>query len=295
MLRELAAGVYAYEQLPGGWCLNNAGLVRAGDRTVLIDTAATVARARRLRAAVRAVAPAGPDLVVNTHFHGDHTFGNAVFAPALVVAHAGTRRDMAEAGLGLCALWPAVDWGDVTLRLPDVTFTDTMAVGDGPAAVELIHVGAAHTAADVVAWLPGPRVLFAGDVAWSGVTPFVLMGSVSGSLRVLRRLAALDPAVVVCGHGPVAGPEVLDATAGYLHWVGRVAERGLGAGRTPLAAARAAGPGPYRGLVDPERLAGNLHRAYAELAGLAPGARLDVAAAFADMVALHGGLPPCAA
>jgi cyclase len=55
--------------------------------------------------------------------------------------------------------------------------------------------------------------------------------------------------------------------------------------------ARTADLGEFAGLTDPERLAGNLHRAYAELAGAPPGATIDVRAALADMIACNGGQP----
>ncbi|MEV7289255.1 MBL fold metallo-hydrolase [Streptomyces sp. NPDC093252] len=295
-LLEIADGVHAYEQLPGGWCMNNAGLIADRGRAVLVDTAATRARARRLREAVERVVPGGPDTVVNTHFHGDHVFGNVEFTPAAtVVAHDQTRSDIAEAGHGLCQLWPGVDWGDIPLVLPDVTFPDEMTLRAGGLTVRLLHAGPAHTPGDVVAWVPERKVLFAGDVVWSGVTPFVLMGSVEGSLAALEVLRALDPEVVVSGHGPVAGPDVLDATAAYLERLRDLARHGLRTGATPMATARAADLGPFAGLKDPERLVANLHRAYAEAEGLAPGARIDVATAFREMVAFHGGLPPCAA
>ncbi|GAA2382387.1 MBL fold metallo-hydrolase [Streptomyces glaucosporus] len=297
-LEEVAGGVYAFVQPPGGWCLNNAGLItgrRGGEGPpVLVDTAATEARARRLREEVERIVPGGPGVVVNTHFHGDHTFGNGQFAPrAVVVAHEGTRADSAEAGHGLCGLWPDVEWGEVPLVLPTLTFRDGLVLHAGGLRVELLHLGPAHTANDVVAWVPERGVLFTGDLVWSGVTPFVLMGSVSGSLRALEEMRALAPRVVVPGHGPVGGPELLDRTGAYLRRLARVAEEGVRDGLTPLETALRAGPGEFAGLLDPERLAANLHRAFAELRGLPPGERIDVAAAFGDMVGYHGGLPDC--
>ncbi|MEU8028761.1 MBL fold metallo-hydrolase [Streptomyces sp. NPDC049099] len=293
-LEQVAEGVYAYVQPGGGWCVNNAGLVVGEDCAVLVDTAATEARTRRLREAVERIVPGGVDFVVNTHFHGDHTFGNGWFTPrARVVAHAGTRADSAEAGLHLRGLWPQVEWGETPLTLPSLTFEDTLTLHtDGPRA-ELLHVGPAHTANDVVVWVPERAVLFTGDVVWSGVTPYVLMGSVTGSLRALQRLRALGPRTVVPGHGPVGGPELLDFTEAYLRLLGRLAADGLRDGLTPLQAARRADLGEFAALVDAERLVGNLHRAYAEQQGLAPGARLDVVASFKEMVAFLGGPPAC--
>lgn len=293
-LRQIADGVYAFEQPPGGWCLNNAGLVTGGDKAVLIDTVATESRALRLKAEVERIVPGGPDVLVNTHFHGDHVFGNSHFAPrATIVAGEVTRSDMAESGLGLCNLWPGVEWGETRLVLPDLTFRGEITLRTGDLTVELLQTGPAHTADDTVAWVPERRVLFTGDVAWSGVTPFVLMGSIEGSLRTLERLRALDPEVVVAGHGAVGGPEVLDATEAYLRWVRRLAQDGLRDGFSALETARKADLGEFARLLDGERLVGNLHRAYAELEGLEPGGRIDVGASFMEMVEFHGGLPVC--
>ncbi|MFD5429997.1 MBL fold metallo-hydrolase [Streptomyces sp. NPDC127084] len=286
--------MYAFVQPDGGWCLNNAGLVVGSERSVLVDTAATEARARRLREETERLAPGGVDFVVNTHFHGDHTFGNGQFAPrSVIVASEGCRADSAEAGLGLRNLWPDVEWGETPLVLPSLTFRDSLTVHAGDVRVELLSVGPAHTPDDVVVWVPERSVLFTGDVVWSGVTPYVLMGSISGSLRALARLRELGATTVVPGHGPVGGAELIDETEAYLRWVQRLAEDGLSRGIGPLRATEEADPGAFAGLVDSERLVGNLHRAFAELQGLAPGARIDVLASFKEMVAYHGGLPAC--
>ena len=72
---QLAEGVYAYLQPDGGWCLNNAGVVIGAEDTLLIDTAATQARALVLRETVHTLSPRPVGTLVNTHSHGDHTFG----------------------------------------------------------------------------------------------------------------------------------------------------------------------------------------------------------------------------
>jgi cyclase len=293
-LTPVADGLFAWVQPDGGWCLSNAGVITDSGQCVLVDTAATRARATALRDAVTAVAPAGPRVVVNTHHHGDHVFGNGVFAgQAAIVAHERCRSEMAEAGLGLQGLWPDVDWGVDELTLPSLTFASRLDLYAGDLQVELLHAGPAHTTNDVVAWVPEHRVLFAGDVAMSGVTPFCLMGSVRGSVEAIGMLRGLGPRVVVPGHGPVRGPEVLDENEAYLRWVQRVAERGHRAGRKPLDAARDTGPAGFAGLLDPERLVGNLHRAYAELDGAPLGAPIDIMGGFGEMIEYHGGPLPC--
>jgi cyclase len=291
--QKLAPGVYGYVQPDGGWCLSNAGIIVGRDAVVLVDTAATEARTRALSAAVAELTPLAPTMVINTHHHGDHHFGNALFAPrATVVAHEATRAVMADKGLALRQVWPATDWGDLELTLPTLTFGDDgLSVRVDGLRVELIHLGLAHTESDTVVWIPEHRVLFAGDVLMPGCTPFVLAGSVEGSLRAVEKLRALGPRSIVGGHGPVAGPEALDEARAYLLWVRDLAARGLAAGLTPYQAAEAADLGDFARLRDPERLVANLHRAYVEARGLPPATQIRSAPVFAEMARLNGGRP----
>jgi cyclase len=293
-LEEVAEGVFAHVQPDGGWCLNNAGILVSEGSAALVDTAATERRTLLLRAALASVAPGEPELLVNTHHHSDHTFGNSLFGPGTtVVAHEETRRQSAEAGLGLQSLWPGVDWGAVSVRLPTLTYRDTLTLHVGGLRVELIHVGPAHTTNDTVAWIPDRGVLFTGDVVMSGVTPYALMGSIEGSLRALDLLAELRPRVVVPGHGPVAGPELIGANREYFAWIQRLDASASASGLSPLQAALDADLGRFADLLDPERLVSNLHRARLEAEGGAPGAPIDILGSFREMIEYHGGLPTC--
>ncbi|MGW0735514.1 MBL fold metallo-hydrolase [Streptomyces sp. NPDC002851] len=288
---QLASDVHAYVQPDGGWCLNNAGWVGAGDATLLVDTAATERRARALRTALLESGAAAPDLVVNTHYHGDHTYGNGVFAPeARIVSHAACRREALASGAHLELLWPETDYGAIKLRAADLAYEDRMTVHrDGGPRIELIHPGPAHTTGDTLVWLPERRIVFTGDVVFEGGTPFVLMGSLTGSLRALDLLRGLGARTVVPGHGAVTDPSVFDRVERYLRFVGTVAEEAYAKGLTPLEAARTTDLGAFAELRESERLVANLHRAYAELAGEPLGSPVDPIAGFGDMATLNGG------
>ncbi|MFE6777658.1 MBL fold metallo-hydrolase [Streptomyces sp. NPDC057702] len=289
---QLATGVHAYVQPDGGWCLNNAGYVSDGRTTLVIDTAATERRARALRETILASGAPLPQVLVNTHHHGDHTYGNWVFLPqSTVVGHEACRRETVASGHQLHAIWPEVDFGTVEIAPPTLTYTESLSLHVGEIEVRLCHPGVAHTTGDTLVWLPEQRVVYTGDLVFHGGTPFVLMGSLAGSLRAVERLRALDAETVVPGHGTVTGPEVYDTVEGYLRLVAELAEDGHAAGRTPLEVARAADLGAFARLRESERLVANLHRAYAELDGLPPGAPLDVPTIFAEMTELNGGRP----
>jgi cyclase len=294
-LQEVSAGVYAYVQPDGTWWINNTGFLTGPQGVISIDACSTERRTRAYQAAIAAVTPAPVRTVLNTHHHGDHTFGNCLFPGAAIVAHERARQEAIAFGPPRdLAFWDSPDWGDLSLDPPFVTFTDQIAVHAGDLRADVRYVGtAAHTTNDSIVWIPDRSVLFCGDLIFNGGTPFLLMGSVTGAVDVLEQvLRPLGAQTIVPGHGPVFhddGP--LDATLDYLRFVLDVAAQAVAAGVPPLDAARDTGLGRFADWPDAERIVGNLHRACAELRGAPRGAPVDIVAALGDMVAYNGGAP----
>ncbi|WP_166462790.1 MBL fold metallo-hydrolase [Amycolatopsis acidicola] len=286
---ELAPGIFAYVQPDGSVMVNNAGFVASGPDLLLIDTCATEARTKALLGAAQAKTGLHPTLVVNTHHHGDHTFGNCVTNPAPIISHEYARRRILSTGLEPMSLTPTVQFGDLVLAAPTITIETRARLYVGAIEVHLLHLGVAHTAGDLVVWLPKSRVLYAGDILFNGGTPFLIDGSLATYDRVLDEIRDLDPRVIVPGHGDPAGTELLDETRDYLRWLRRVVAEAHERGQSPLEAARAADPGPFSAWLDSERLVVNIARGLAELKGAAPAEPLDYAQLFADMTTLRGG------
>ena len=140
---------------------------------------------------------------------------------------------------GLEAVFGDVDWGELEDAPPTLTFADRLDVHVDDLLVELHHFpDPAHTAGDVVAWLPEVSVLFTGDLVFNGGTPFVVMGSVAGSLTAIERVRALGPAPSFRATAGLA--EILDDLAEYLTFVSKLADEAKHAGltlSTPLASA----------------------------------------------------------
>jgi cyclase len=291
---EVSDGVFAYVQPDGSWWINNTGFLLARDGVVSIDACSTERRTRAYLDAIAGVTDRPVRTLVNTHHHGDHTFGNSLFTGATIVAHERAREEMLAFGPPRpLPFWSPVDWGELVLTPPFLTYVDGVTIWSDELRCEVRHVGtAAHTTNDSIVWLPERSVLFAGDLLFNGGTPFLLMGSVSGAIKVLTDVVApLGARTIVPGHGGVSGPELIADVLGYLRFVTETAKQGKAAGLSPLEAAREVDLGRYAGLLDAERIVGNLHRAYAELDGAAPGAPIDLSAALGDMVAYNGGRP----
>jgi cyclase len=223
-----------------------------------------------------------------------HTFGNWLVPEATIVGHEGVREQIIADGVpAYRAAWsPEVEWGKMEPTPPFLTFTDRITLHSDELRCEVRHVGhAAHTTNDSYVWIPERRLLFAGDLVFNGGTPFVLMGSVAGALQAIEQLRELGARTIVPGHGEVCGPEAYEPVEGYLRFVQETARRGKEAGLTPLEAARETDLGEWAGLLDAERIVGNLHRAYAELDGQPLGAPIDLVAPVLDMITYNGGRP----
>ncbi len=291
-IQEVSDGIYAYLQPDGSWGLNNAGFIVGRNSVTVIDTCFTEARTKAFLEAVHTVTTLPLRTLLNTHHHGDHTHGNYLLPGATIIAHRLCREMVIETGLRtLHPLFPTVEWGNLELAPPVVTFEDRMDVYVDDLRVELIFVGPAHTTNDILVWVPERSVLYSGDLLFNQGTPFVAMGSIAGSLRALETLRGLGAKTIVPGHGPVCGLEVVDDMMAYLRFVQELARESFGANMSPLEAARQADLGRFAEWHDTERLAGNMHRAFSEIKGQPLGTGLDLGPIVSDMIAYNGGQP----
>jgi cyclase len=294
-VQEVSPGIYAYVQPDGTWWINNTGFLVGPQGVISIDSCSTERRTRAYQRAIATVTPAAVRAVVNTHHHGDHTYGNCLFGGAAIIGQERTREQVIAMGAPRSlGVWDGPEWGELTLDPPFVTFTDGLTLHAGDVRADVRYVGtAAHTTNDSLVWIPERSVLFCGDLIFNGGTPFVLMGSVEGAIEVLERVVApLGAATIVPGHGPVFhDTRPIEDTVDYLRFVLDVARACHTANVPPLEAARSTDLGRFAAWADNERIVGNLHRACAELGGAPRGTPIDLAAALADMVAYNGGTP----
>lgn len=303
-LHELGRGVYACLQPDRGLGCSNSGLIDRGGGAV-IDTFWDLAHTRALIAEYARVWAAPAGRVINTHHNGDHCWGNQLFPGAEIIGHRrcaasfGTERpDMLQAAKGLAgssdpalasfgrALAP-FDFADIVLTPPTTVFDERLVLELDGLAVELLYVGPAHTAGDVIVFLPAERVLFAGDVLFRLCTPIGWEGTFANWMAALDRIVALDPAVIVPGHGPLCGVEGPREMRAYLEYVQEEAGHGFAAGRTALDTAKHIDLGPYASWTEPERLLFNVERAYRECRGEPYDAPIDVPALFRGMYELR--------
>jgi glyoxylase-like metal-dependent hydrolase (beta-lactamase superfamily II) len=215
---ELADRVYAYT-IPGVFAVN-AGIVVGDDAVAVIDTGTTEADARALLAAVAAVTDLPVRYVINTHHHGDHSFGNWWFLPALVIGHARCRlRLVGDAGAShrdtLAAHLPTAreQVRAVPVTPPAFTFEQYVDLHLGGVGMRLAHLGRAHTDNDIAIGIDGAGVVFAGDLIEQSGPPIVSDGYPGEWGPTLRRLAAPHAEWYVPGHGQLVDADFVATQA----------------------------------------------------------------------------------
>jgi len=227
---KVAGQVYVIEDVGGEFSGGNIGVSIGPDGVVLIDDKFAPI-APKIEAALKTISDQPVRFIVNTHFHGDHTDGNAAFSgKSTVIAHENTRKRM-MAGRGKESP-PAP-----AAALPVITFEDKLSVHLNGEDLRAVHVPSGHTDTDVVVFFTRSNVVHMGDEFFNGIFPFIDTeggGSVKGLIANLTKLLEQIPAdaKIIPGHGPVAGPKELRAFLAMLKDTSAIVEAGIKSGKT---------------------------------------------------------------
>jgi glyoxylase-like metal-dependent hydrolase (beta-lactamase superfamily II) len=210
-VKKLGDGVYAAvspDRSKGG---SNAGFVVGSNGVLVVDTFQDVAPARDLLAEIRKVTNLPIRFVVNTHYHLDHTGGNAVFAEAgaTILAQRNLRGWLRTENLKFFGATPKPeDKARVeALVLPDQSYTDAVDIYLGSRLIQVRYM-LGHTGGDSVVIVPDANVVFGGDLIWQKHLPNLIDATTSDWVKTLEKLLADHPsATFVSGHGDVATPD----------------------------------------------------------------------------------------
>ncbi|MFN4350728.1 MAG: MBL fold metallo-hydrolase [Hylemonella sp.] len=208
--------------------ISNAAFVVTPAGVVVIDALGSPALAERLMAEIRKVTPRPVTHVIVTHYHADHIYGLQAFKAqgARIIAHGAAREYMnsetarlrLEASRVELAPWvndetrlvEADEWlaGDKTLKIGGVEF-------------QIRIVGPSHTPEDLVVYLPGEKVLFAGDLVFRSRIPYVGKADSRHWILALEKLLTFDAGVIVPGHGPLSheARKDMQLTRDYLRYL----------------------------------------------------------------------------
>ena len=197
--------------------MNNPGFIVTSAGVVVVDAGGSVQAGRMVLEKIREATDKPVVAAFATHIHGDHWLGNQAIREAFpdVVLY-GHPNLMEEASAGAADTWlslmmqmsdGATSGTEAVVPDTPVAHGDQIRIGDHTFAIH--HQGQAHTKSDIaIQVLPG-NTLFAGDLALNARFSRMDDGQFIGLQQTLDQLQALDPAVVVPGHGLTGGIEIL--------------------------------------------------------------------------------------
>ena len=287
-LHDLGNGAWAWLQPDGGWGWSNAGLIVDGDRSLLVDTLFDARLTGDMLGAMEdATGLAADDIgtLVNTHANGDHTHGNGLCRHAEIIASEASAREMEEVdaarlrtmmeaapnlgptGKYLLDIFGDFDFGDVAERAPTRTFSGALELRVGDKRVELIEVGPAHTAGDVLVHVPDDRIVYTGDILFIDGTPIMWAGPVGNWIAACDRILEMDVEAIVPGHGPITDKAGVRTVQAYLRYIDGEARKRFDAGLAVRDAAHDIALGDYASWIDAERIAVNVDTLYREYRG----------------------------
>ena len=303
-IQELADGVYVALHRVAGLALCNACIVDLGDQTLIFDTFLTPQAAIDLSLAAESLTDHPASLVVNSHYHCDHTWGNQVFGPdAELICSEATRQQIATRGvdevrwlkensseraaLGERTLssWIGLDkqarthpiWQSYAQavsealprlrpRPPNLTFDKCLTLHGAKRSIELISYTGGHTSSDTVLWLPQESILVGGDLIYFGAHPFLGEANPIELVAILSSLRNLKPRQIIPGHGPPGTLRELAALQDYLERLLKRADKLLEKGVRQDKSSKLTPPAAYQDWLLDEYYPTNLRRALQFLA-----------------------------
>jgi cyclase len=256
---RLAEGVHALmANIPPK---DNNGVIAGRDAAVIIDAGVTpdISHQIQIRAAELTDRPVR--YLVNTTYHGDHTFGNAAFpAETVVVSSRTNKENMADLGYEK-KVRSGNMYGDEKLldtvtrwRKPELAFDSFAEIDLGGRVVQLFHFGPGNGPGDTIAYIPDARVAWTGNyLCHAGVAHMLLQGGPQPYVASLRRMREQLPELqtIIPGHGPAGdGPAAIATLIGYLERLNEDVAASFSAGRS-LEETMAACTNPWADQLDP--------------------------------------------
>ena len=231
----------------------NIGVLTGKEGKLLVDSGFTVSKPR-IVVALTSLSSDPIAQLLNTHWHTDHTDGNAWVhaAGAQITAHVNTKKHLSTSTRveGWEWTFPPAPSG----ALPTVVFDDEHRLQHNDTNIRLKYYGPAHTDSDVSVVFEEADIIHVGDTWWNGIYPFIdysTGGSIDGMIRATERNLQVitDKMIVIPGHGPIGNKagltEYRDMLVTIRNNVATLKKRGKSLSETVAAKPTAAYDGKY--------------------------------------------------
>ncbi len=233
--QHLGDGVYALiprgadDANNKGYPVATSGGFVVGNHSVLVvESMINKALAHQVMNLVKQVTQNPIRYLVNTSYHGDHSYGNYAFpSDVMIIQHPRTKAYIgdpeslkADKAFMIQSFGKNAGIEDVTGRTADIVVDDHVTIDLGKKEVQIMHWGFAQTPGDLFVWVPDEKVFWTGNplVAPPPALPWLLEGGHRESLATMKKVRAFLPAdaIVIPGHGRPMTPGEIDFTIQYL-------------------------------------------------------------------------------
>lgn len=200
---------------------SNTTFIVSNEGVLVIDTRPNPDEALKVLKEIRKVTSKPIKYVINTHFHGDHVFGNQIFAEAsAIIAHKNVRLFLeGETGkehLGAFKKMGIPGLEDTRIIIPDITYHKGLDIIFGRFNLQVRYLGKGHTDSDTIIYLPDEKILITGDLIFNGKIPFAGHAYISEWIKRVEELEKFDVRIVIPGHGDVGDRAMIKVMKQYL-------------------------------------------------------------------------------
>jgi cyclase len=250
---------------------SNTTFLITNEGVIVVDTRVTPAEAKKVKEEVRKQTQLPILYTINTHYHGDHSFGNQVFKGThTIIAHENSRKalegELGQAHLEVFKSFKIPGMDETVITPPNMIFKEKMHVYAGEYHLELIHAPG-HTDGDLFIYIEALKTIIAGDLITTGKIPYMGDAYIADWIKALNYIGDLDAEIYIPGHGNPGGKPLLIAMKHYLIDLRRLVTFQINEGRSLKETQDAVRPvlkKKFRKWKKLEWLDGNIERAYME-------------------------------
>jgi cyclase len=196
---------------------SNNGFIVCDDCVIVVDTATSPHQTQKDLENLRTATDKKIKFLINTHYHGDHTFGNMYFSD--IIAHKNCYNALKEATPRYIKyiednMENKEHFKDFALKLPNIVFSEEVTLFE-PFEIRISHCSG-HTSGSAIVYIPGEKVLFSGDLLFVGMHPYMGDADINQWITALKYLLQLEIATVIPGHGELCDKEEIKSHIDYL-------------------------------------------------------------------------------
>ena len=221
---KIKDGIYVQTAKSTPQANSNGSIVVTSEGIVLVDTGQTAIDSREILEATKKLSPLPVKFIIDTETHPDHTYGHFLFPNAVIINAQGAGDEMRQSFDAKRMADQAKSSPEMAAALegfklipPQIEYGDKMVLHVGERTFMLYNLGTTHSLANTAVWLPNEKVLFAASVAVENqINTIRPHTNIPDMIAMLKMMQALNPEVVIPGHGVPTTTKMLADYQKYL-------------------------------------------------------------------------------